>query len=72
MVSKAEKKELMVFKVDFEKAYDFLRWDYLDVVMENLGFGSKWGKWIFGCLSNSWASIMVTGSPTAEIEILRG
>ncbi|GJT76643.1 retrovirus-related pol polyprotein from transposon TNT 1-94 [Tanacetum coccineum] len=36
------KKGLMVFKVDFKKAYDSLRWGYLDVVMENLGFGSKW------------------------------
>ncbi|GKG43143.1 hypothetical protein Tco_0479827, partial [Tanacetum coccineum] len=29
-------KALMVFKVDFEKAFDSLRWDYLDVIMEKL------------------------------------
>nr|GEX69322.1 RNA-directed DNA polymerase, eukaryota, reverse transcriptase zinc-binding domain protein [Tanacetum cinerariifolium] len=32
----------MVFKVDFEKAFDSFRWDYLDEIMEKLGFGSKW------------------------------
>ena len=42
------KKDLMVFKVDFEKAYDSLRWDYLDVVMEKIGFGFKWRTWIYG------------------------
>nr|GEV93238.1 RNA-directed DNA polymerase, eukaryota, reverse transcriptase zinc-binding domain protein [Tanacetum cinerariifolium] len=30
------KKELMVFKVDFEKAFDSLRWDYLDMIMGKL------------------------------------
>nr|GEU79910.1 RNA-directed DNA polymerase, eukaryota, reverse transcriptase zinc-binding domain protein [Tanacetum cinerariifolium] len=30
-------KALMVFKSNFEKAFDSLRWDYLDVIMEKLG-----------------------------------
>ncbi|GJR98003.1 putative RNA-directed DNA polymerase, eukaryota, reverse transcriptase zinc-binding domain protein [Tanacetum coccineum] len=33
------KEDLMVFKVDFEKAFDSLRWDFLDLVMVKLGFG---------------------------------
>nr|GFB25693.1 RNA-directed DNA polymerase, eukaryota, reverse transcriptase zinc-binding domain protein [Tanacetum cinerariifolium] len=67
-----KKKELMVFKVDFEKAFDSLRWDYLDEIMKKLGFGSKWRNWIVGCLSNSRTSILVNGTPTAEFEILKG
>ncbi|GKA00908.1 RNA-directed DNA polymerase, eukaryota, reverse transcriptase zinc-binding domain protein [Tanacetum coccineum] len=66
------KKELLVFKVDFEKAFDSLRWDYLDVIMENLGFGFKWRTWIAGCLKNSRTSLLVNGSPTAEFEIFKG
>ncbi|GKD40944.1 putative RNA-directed DNA polymerase, eukaryota, reverse transcriptase zinc-binding domain protein [Tanacetum coccineum] len=66
------KEDLMVFKVDFEKAYDSLRWDYLDVIMENLGFGNKWCTWIQGCLKNSRASILVNGSPTVEFEMFKG
>ncbi|GJZ64535.1 putative RNA-directed DNA polymerase, eukaryota, reverse transcriptase zinc-binding domain protein [Tanacetum coccineum] len=56
-------KKLMVFKVDFEKAFDSLRWDFLDLVMEKLGFGLKWRSWIQGCLRNNRSSILVNGSP---------
>ncbi|GKA51273.1 hypothetical protein Tco_0744469 [Tanacetum coccineum] len=34
--------QVMVFKVDFAKAYDSIRWDYLDDVLNSFGFGSKW------------------------------
>ncbi|GJY33366.1 RNA-directed DNA polymerase, eukaryota [Tanacetum coccineum] len=30
---KAEKKQTLIFKVDFEKAYDSVRWDFLDDVL---------------------------------------
>ncbi|GJY77297.1 putative RNA-directed DNA polymerase, eukaryota, reverse transcriptase zinc-binding domain protein [Tanacetum coccineum] len=66
------KKSLMVFKVDFEKAFDSLRWEYLDEIMGKLGFGSKWRKWISGCLRNARASVLVNGSPTNEFEIQKG
>ncbi|GJR98826.1 RNA-directed DNA polymerase, eukaryota, reverse transcriptase zinc-binding domain protein [Tanacetum coccineum] len=66
------KKELMVFKVDFEKAFDSLRWDYLDMIMGKLGFGHKWCFWIFGCLHSARSSILVNGSPASEFDICRG
>ncbi|GJY14799.1 RNA-directed DNA polymerase, eukaryota, reverse transcriptase zinc-binding domain protein [Tanacetum coccineum] len=65
-------KALMVFKVDFEKAFDSLRWDYLNVIMEKLGFGFKWRMWISGCLKNSRASILINGSPTSEFDMFNG
>nr|GEV22250.1 RNA-directed DNA polymerase, eukaryota, reverse transcriptase zinc-binding domain protein [Tanacetum cinerariifolium] len=65
-------KDLMVFKVDFKKAFDSLRWDFLDVIMEKLGFGFKWRMWISGCLKNSRASILINGSPTPEFDMFNG
>nr|GEZ53460.1 hypothetical protein [Tanacetum cinerariifolium] len=41
-------KKAMFFKVDFAKAYDSVRWDYLLDVLEAFGFGSIWCKWIRG------------------------
>jgi len=32
------KKELLLFKVDFEKAYDFVDWGYLDLVLKGMSF----------------------------------
>lgn len=66
------KRRLMIFKVDFEKAYDSLRWKFLDLVMAEMGFGFKWRRWIEGCLVNARASILVNGVPTDEFEICRG
>jgi hypothetical protein len=36
------KKELLLFKVDFEKAYDSVDWGYLEAVMGKMGFPSLW------------------------------
>ena len=58
----------MVFKVDFAKAYDSIRWDYLDDVQEAFGFGDKWGSWITGSLVSGMASILINGSPTTEFQ----
>ncbi|GJU07833.1 RNA-directed DNA polymerase, eukaryota, reverse transcriptase zinc-binding domain protein [Tanacetum coccineum] len=66
------KKDLMIFNVDFEKAFDSLRWDFLDLVMEKLGFGHKWRSWIYGCLHNARSLVLVNGSPTIEFEVFRG
>ncbi|GJT67966.1 RNA-directed DNA polymerase, eukaryota [Tanacetum coccineum] len=62
----------MVFKIDFAKAYDSIRWDYLGDVLKSFGFGVKWCSWIRGILNSSMASILVNGSPTKEFQFHRG
>ncbi|GJU23715.1 RNA-directed DNA polymerase, eukaryota [Tanacetum coccineum] len=47
---KHKKQQAMVFKVDFAKAYDSIRWDFLEDVLTAFGFGPKWCSWIRGCL----------------------
>ena len=42
--AKKLKKELLLFKVDFEKAYDSIDWNYLDTVMARMGFPTLWRK----------------------------
>ena len=44
---------------------------FLDLMMEEMGFGSKRRRWIEGCLMNARASILVNGYPTTEFEICR-
>ncbi|GJX07027.1 RNA-directed DNA polymerase, eukaryota [Tanacetum coccineum] len=69
---KKKKKQSMVFKVDFEKAYDSVRWDHLDDIMRKFGFGEKWCMWIQSCLRSSRGSVIVNGSPTEEFQFYKG
>jgi len=43
---KREKKECVVFKVDYEKAYDSVSWEFIYYMMGRLGFCGKWIDWI--------------------------
>jgi hypothetical protein len=70
--ARKSKKELMLFKVDFEKAYDSVDWGYLDVVMNKMAFPVLWRKWIKECVTTATASILVNGSPTDEFQLKRG
>jgi len=65
-------KELILFKVDFEKAYDTVDWGYLDDVMSKMGFSSLWRKWIKECVCTATTSVLVNGSPTDEFPLGRG
>ncbi|GJV40469.1 RNA-directed DNA polymerase, eukaryota, reverse transcriptase zinc-binding domain protein [Tanacetum coccineum] len=53
-------------------AFDSVKWDYLDIVLSNFGFGAKWRSWIQGCLRSAMGSILVNGSPTSEFKFFKG
>jgi len=36
----------MLIKMDLEKAYDHLSWDYLGGILKAHGFDKRWVKWI--------------------------
>nr|GEV35059.1 putative RNA-directed DNA polymerase, eukaryota, reverse transcriptase zinc-binding domain protein [Tanacetum cinerariifolium] len=56
---KKRKKKMLIFKVNFEKAFDSVSWKYLDFILGSLDFGSKWRSWIRACLHSSRASILI-------------
>ncbi|GKD27297.1 RNA-directed DNA polymerase, eukaryota, partial [Tanacetum coccineum] len=69
---KHKKFRAMVFKVDFEKAFDSIRWDYLKDILKMFGFRDKWRGWINGCLNSAMGSVLVNGSPTSEFQFHKG
>ncbi|XP_022028823.1 uncharacterized protein LOC110929940 [Helianthus annuus] len=70
--AKKSKKKMLIFKVDFEKAYDSVNWKFLLSNLKAMGFPSRWTKWVGACLKSSWASVLVSGSPTSEFKLERG
>ncbi|KAL5566826.1 hypothetical protein UlMin_029990 [Ulmus minor] len=62
----------VIFKVDFEKAYDHVNWDFLDFVLEKKGFGVRWRSWMRGCISLANFSIMINGKPRGRFGASRG
>nr|GEY17151.1 RNA-directed DNA polymerase, eukaryota [Tanacetum cinerariifolium] len=54
------------------KAFDSVRWDYLDDILDKFSFGLKLRGWIQGCLNSAKGSILVNGSPTSEFIFHKG
>jgi len=65
---KRRKSSCLFFKVDYEKTYDSIIWDFIYYMLERLGFCGKWIEWIRVCLESSSVSILVNGSPTQEFK----
>ena len=40
--AKRKKEKVLLFKVDFDKAFDSLSWNYSEDVMRQMGFGNIW------------------------------
>nr|GEX61596.1 delta(14)-sterol reductase [Tanacetum cinerariifolium] len=50
------------FKVDIQKAYDTVDWDFLKVVLNGFGFHDQMVSWIMECVSTTSFSIIINGS----------
>jgi hypothetical protein len=71
-LAKRRKDKCLLFKVDFERAYDTVNWQFLDYMMRRMGFVEGWRKWISACVFNSSMSVLVNGSPTSDFNVGKG
>ena len=62
----------MIVKVDYEKAYDLVEWDFLEYMMSRLGFDVKWIEWIKLYLNSTLVLILINAFPTKEFMPSRG
>jgi hypothetical protein len=53
----------MAVKVDMEKEFDRMEWDFLLSIMGKLGFHPTWISWIRICIATTSFSILINGSP---------
>ena len=62
----------LVCKLDIEKAYDSVSWEFLYQVMGRMGFDSRWMIWIKWCISTTSFSVFINSSPTGFFPSSRG
>ena len=67
-----KKENGIVCKLDIEKAYDHLSWEFLIQVLDKMGFGKRWVSWVKWCISTASFSILVNGSPASFFQNSRG
>ncbi|KAL9675464.1 hypothetical protein QQ045_003666 [Rhodiola kirilowii] len=69
---KTEKRQALVIKLDFRKAYDYVSWNYLEMIQRRMGFGCKWIGWMAECYSSARLAVLINGSPSKEFAMKRG
>ncbi|CAA7059442.1 unnamed protein product [Microthlaspi erraticum] len=72
MRSNKGKKGWMLLKLDLEKAYDQIRWDFLEDSLRAAGFDDQWVTWIMQCVSGPSMRLLWNGEKTEPFKPLRG
>jgi len=66
------KKGYVALKLDMEKAYDRIEWDFLLNCLRQLGFHDTWVRWIHECISTVSYSLIINNEPHGFFTPTRG
>lgn len=59
-------------KVDFEKAFDCVSWNYLKYLMKRMGFRNRLLSWMNAYVFSSTMHVLMNGSLTKELQVGTG
>ena len=62
----------ILLKLDIAKAFDTVQWSFLLDVLQAMGFGVRWRRWIATLLSTTSSSILLNGQVGRKIRHQRG
>lgn len=69
---KLKKTRGVILKLDFEKAFDTVNWDFLFDVLSRMNFGSRWIMWMRSIFKTMKITVLINGSSTNEFSPSRG
>ena len=52
----------MAIKIDMEKAFDHMEWNFILAILSKLGFHPTWINWVRICISFPSFSVLINGS----------
>lgn len=62
----------MAIKTDMSKAYDRVEWNFVEVLLEKMGFARVWINWIMSCINSVTYSVLLNGHSHGFIRPERG
>ncbi|WVZ53334.1 hypothetical protein U9M48_004295 [Paspalum notatum var. saurae] len=62
----------VIFKIDFEKAYDKVRWDFLQQTLRMKGFSATWCNWIRSFVQGGNMAVNVNGQSGSYFQTRKG
>lgn len=63
-LAKKSKQLCFIFKMDFEKTYDYVSWSFLDYIFFRFSFNDKWRCWICAFVFSDNLVVLVNGCLT--------
>jgi hypothetical protein len=61
---KLSKQEVVILKIDLSKAYDWVSWTYLRLILLQLGMNVNIVNWIMGCVQSISFVVLINGTPS--------
>jgi hypothetical protein len=68
----ASRKEILILKLDFAKAFDTIDHDAMIRIMKKMGFDDKWLTWISLIFGSGKSSVLLNGTLGRQFHCLRG
>ncbi|XP_060965296.1 uncharacterized protein LOC133034262 [Cannabis sativa] len=72
MKKRRGKRGFMMIKIDMEKAYDKLNWEFIIAVLSQIGLSQPLTKWIRACILTKEIKLLINGSIEGRIKPERG